>query len=226
MSKSDDQADALTQVENFYQEKDKVLPGFFAHSDVYFLYHQYRIIHAQLFWTTGMCLLAAIIVSTVVISHPIAVLIVLGVMLMVFVDLLGCIPLCGVSLNSISMINMVMAIGLVVDYNMHIVHGFMKQDPQLPRDKRTVLAMKELGVPVAKGVFSTFLGILPAAFGRSEIPRIFFKLFLAIVLVGGTHGLVLMPVVLSIAGPPARMAHSCMPKERDQVAASVLGHAV
>jgi hypothetical protein len=63
--------------------------------------------------------------------------------------------------------------------------------------------MKELGIAVFKGVLSTFIAILPLAFASSEIFRVFFKLFLSILIVGGSHGLVLMPVVLSLVGPAA-----------------------
>eukprot|EP00747_Dinoflagellata_sp_TGD_P222405 gnl/TRDRNA2_/TRDRNA2_94111_c0_seq1.p1 gnl/TRDRNA2_/TRDRNA2_94111_c0~~gnl/TRDRNA2_/TRDRNA2_94111_c0_seq1.p1 ORF type:complete len:893 (-),score=185.54 gnl/TRDRNA2_/TRDRNA2_94111_c0_seq1:209-2551(-) len=203
LAKADDQADALTEVENFYQEKQKVLPGIIMHSPAFKFYHQYRVIREQLFLTTAMCFVAILVVSLIVISHPMAVMIIFGVVLMVFVDLLGCIPLMGLSLNSISMINMVMAIGLVVDYSMHIAHSFMAQDPSVLRNERAVLAMKEMGIPVVKGIFSTLVAILPLSLAGSEVFRVFFKMFMAILLVGGAHGLVLMPVVLSLVGPAA-----------------------
>merc|ERR1712224_1180771 len=169
LGRSDDQAAALTQVEDFYKGKQKVLPGVFVNTDPYVFYQQYRVIRKELMWTTGMCFVAIALVSLVGISHPLAVSIVVGVVLLVFIDLLGCIPLSGVSLNSISMINMVMAIGFVVDYNMHIANSFMSQDPQLSRDERTVLAMKEIGLAVAKATFSTIVAILPLAFASSEV---------------------------------------------------------
>ena len=68
--------------------------------------------------------------------------------------------------------------------------------------------MKEIGPSVAMGCCSTFLGILPLAFAGSELFRIFFKMFLSIIVLGVSHGLVLMPVVLSIFG--GSMEHSPM----------------
>ncbi len=42
---------------------------------------------------------------------------------MIDIDLTGWIWLWGMDLNSISVINLIMAIGLVVDYSAHIVHA-------------------------------------------------------------------------------------------------------
>jgi len=122
---------------------------------------------------------------------------------MVFIDLLGCLPLIGQPLNSISMINLVMAVGLVVDYSMHVAHSFMAKSPQISRDERVVLAMKTIGVSVAKGLLSTFVGVLPLSLGSSEIFRVFFNMLVLVLAVGGTHGLLLMPVLLSVVGPSA-----------------------
>jgi len=203
LKNTDEQADCLTEIEEFNDRVSESLPDTFAYNGVHIFYHQYRMIRQELFWTTGMCFIAVLVISLVIISHPLAVAIVFGVILLVFVDLLGCIPIANVSLNSISMINLVMAIGLVVDYSMHIAHSFMTQEPFLSRNERTVLAMKQIGLPVAKGIFSTFIAVLPLAFASSNVFRTFFKMFLAILIVGGLHGLVLMPVVLSLFGPTA-----------------------
>ncbi|CAK0818264.1 unnamed protein product [Prorocentrum cordatum] len=203
MSESRMQVEALTEAEAFYRGKQAVLPGTIAHAHPWVFYDQYRNILSETFWATLMCFIAVSVVSLFVLSHPLVVLIVSGVITLVYIDLLGCLPLIGQPLNSISMINLVMAVGLVVDYSMHVAHSFMAQHPQLSRDERVVLAMKSIGVSVSKGLLSTLVGVLPLSLGSSKIFRVFFNMLVLILAVGGTHGLLLMPVLLSAVGPSA-----------------------
>eukprot|EP00971_Amphidinium_carterae_P050940 1002953-Amphidinium_carterae.1 len=116
-------------------------------------------------------------------------------------DLMGNIMLWGLDLNSISMINLVMAVGLVVDYSMHVAHSFMLQDRKLPRTERAVKAMEEIGPAFLLEVSATFVAILPLSLSSSQIFRVFFQMFFGIFIVGGLHGLVLMPVFLAVCGP-------------------------
>jgi Niemann-Pick C1 protein len=50
------------------------------------------------------------------------------------------------------------------------------------------------------GGITTFLGTVPLAFSSSEIFTSVFIAFIALVVLGITHGLILLPVILSIFG--------------------------
>jgi multidrug efflux pump subunit AcrB len=112
------------------------------------------------------------------------------------VDLLGLIWLWGLSLNSLTMISLVMAIGLVVDYLAHIIHYFMIHSNSSDPRARMANALSEVGGAVAVGGLTTFIGVLPLAFASSFVYRVFFKLFLSIVVLGILHGFVIAPVLV------------------------------
>ncbi|CAE7592674.1 NPC1, partial [Symbiodinium necroappetens] len=198
---SREQVVLLEEVEAFIQQWQAALPGSFVSAAAYIFFDQYRIIVEQMTVSIGLCLAAVLLVSVLVLAHPLSVLVVLLVLALVFMDLMGNIVLWSLALNSISMINLVMAVGLVVDYSMHMAHSFGLQDGSLPRAKHAELAMKEMGQPIFMGVSTTFLAILPLAFSASQVFRVFFQMFFGIVLAGGSHGLIFLPVCMSMFGP-------------------------
>merc|ERR1719387_1689330 len=166
----------------------------------YTYFDQYRIIEGELYMNFALCLVAVSLICIFVIGTPSLVAMTTVVMLMIDVDLLGMLFGWGLELNSITSINLVMAIGLVVDYSAHIVHNFSLQSSQLSRNDRVVQTLTEIGPSVMLGVSTTFLGVAPLALSNSEVFRVFFKMFLGIVFFGAVHGLVLIPVLLSLVG--------------------------
>ena len=56
----------------------------------------------------------------------------------------------GVSLNSISMINLVMAIGFAVDYSAHLAHSFVFSAESKPEQK-AIDALRTVGASVLMG---------------------------------------------------------------------------
>ena len=93
-----------------------------------------------------------------------------------------------------------MSIGLIVDYVIHVVLRFVETSG----DSRTQKASKTLetiGASVLIGGISTLVGVLPLAFSTSEIFWTTFIVFFGLVILGLMHGLILLPVLLSMCGP-------------------------
>jgi len=118
---------------------------------------------------------------------------------LVDIELLGMLYAAGLAYNSVSAIFLVLAIGLAVDYSAHIAHAFMVASGT--RDERAAKALRELGPSVIYGMTSTFLAVLAMAASFSYVFQTFFKMFSIIVALGGFHGLIVLPVVMSLVGP-------------------------
>jgi len=69
-------------------------------------------------------------------------------------------------------------------------------------------AVSEMGVAVIHGAFSTFLAVLVLSNANSYIFRVFFKQFFGICVFGASHGLVFLPAMLGLAGPPPSISHA------------------
>ena len=97
-------------------------------------------------------------------------------------------------------IAMVMSIGLMVDYVMHVTLRFVELKGT-DREAKTIETLGTIGASVLIGGVTTMLGVVPLAFSTSEIFFTVFIIFFGLVVLGLLHGLVLLPVLLSLCGP-------------------------
>ena len=93
-----------------------------------------------------------------------------------------------------------MSIGLLVDFNMHILLRYY-ESPFHTRDEKVKDALQTMGSSVLIGGFSTFLGVLPLFFSSSEVMMTLFYSFVGMVILGCSVGLSVLPILLSIFGP-------------------------
>lgn len=114
------------------------------------------------------------------------------------VGVIGYMTLWGVNLDSISMINLIMCIGFSVDYSAHISYAYFSADKHTPDDGIRA-ALHSLGVPIFQGSVSTILGVIALVFAPSYIFLTFFKTVFLVILFGALHGILLLPVLLSLS---------------------------
>merc|ERR1712232_767029 len=173
---------------------------FFTFDELYYIWQFYTESPSELFLTTILGVSAVSIISLIFIPHWSSVLFVAPIISILYVDLLGFLQLCGIAINAVSYISLVMSIGLMVDFLLHILLRFFESQ-ETTRDAKVKDVLQTMGTSILIGGISTFLGVLPLVFSTSTIFSTIFYCFLGLVVLGITHGLIFLPVVLSLLGP-------------------------
>jgi len=131
-------------------------------------------------------------------------LIIIGCVLLTLVNVGGFMHFWGLTIDTVSCNNLIIAIGLCVDYSAHVTHRFLVEKGT--KNQRIVSTMQNIGPAVFNGGFSTFLAFILLAGSKSHVFTSFFKIFFLVVTFGLFHGLILLPVVLSLIGPGEQLA--------------------
>lgn len=148
---------------------------------------------------TGLGVAAVSGLALLCIPHWTAMPFVAPLISILYVDVLGFIQWCGLDINVLSYIAMVLSIGLMVDFLMHVLLRYYESTGT--RHERVVETLSTMGSSIFIGGISTLLGTIPLAFSTSAIFVNVFWVFLGLVIMGVLHGLVLLPVLLSMVGP-------------------------
>jgi Niemann-Pick C1 protein len=130
---------------------------------------------------------------------------------MIVTDIVGTMAFFNVSLNAVSLVNLVICVGIGVEFCAHIARAFMFPSRSVMerakksfrgRDARAWTALVNVGGSVFSGITITkLLGVCVLAFTRSKIFEIYyFRVWLALVVFAATHALIFLPVALSLAG--------------------------
>ncbi|CAM9379122.1 unnamed protein product [Choristocarpus tenellus] len=193
----DSNVDAIRSVRNVV-DNTNLSPEPFAFSGVFIFTEQFLVMYKELLVNFALALVAVFVLSLFVLGSLQAAILACVTLVAIDVELLGFIYYWDLDINSITGIELIMAVGLVVDYMVHVLHFFLHQNPGMSKHERITVALGEIGPSVLLGATTTFVGIIPMAFASNVIFRVFFRMFLCIITFGVYHGLVFIPVAISI----------------------------
>ncbi len=184
----------------------------FPYSKFYIFFDQYNSI-VRLTAVLIASAVACIFVLTAIILGSVRTAIVVAfTVVMIVVDIIGAMAVAGVSLNAVSLVNLVICVGIAVEFCAHIARAFtfpslalLRRAPRSHRrskDLRAWTALVHVGGSVFTGITITkLLGVTVLAFTRSKIFEIYyFRIWLALIIFAATHALVFIPVALSVFG--------------------------
>lgn len=183
----------------------------FPYSKHYIFFDQY----SSIVRLTATLLLVAVaiifILSSSLLGSLLTGAVVAATVIMIVVDIIGVMAVAGVSLNAVSLVNLVICIGIGVEFCAHIARAFMFPSKSVMerarhkfrgKDLRAWTALVNVGGSVFSGITITkFLGVAVLAFTRSKIFEVYyFRIWLALVILASSHALVFLPVALSFLG--------------------------
>lgn len=183
----------------------------FPYSVFYIFFDQYSTIISLTGTLLSSALALILFISSLLLGSVKTGAVVTFTVVMIVTDIIGTMAVFHVSLNAVSLVNLIICVGIGVEFCAHIARAFMfpsrlvlERSPSAlrGRDARAWTSLVNVGGSVFSGITITkLLGVFVLAFTRSKIFEIYyFRIWFALVVFAASHALVFLPVALSLAG--------------------------
>ncbi|KAF2418277.1 multidrug efflux transporter AcrB transmembrane domain-containing protein [Tothia fuscella] len=184
----------------------------FPYSKFYIFFDQYISIVRLSVTLLSCALLLIFLLTSILLGSIQTALIVTITVAMTLIDIIGAMAVANVSLNAVSLVNLIISMGISLEFCAHIARAYtypstavMELAPRFRfrgKDARAWTALVNVGASVFSGITVTkFLGVVVLAFTRSKIFEIYyFRVWVALVVFAASHALVFLPVALSLLG--------------------------
>ena len=174
----------------------------FPYSVFYVFFEQYRTIVFDTFAVLASVLLVVMALTWLFFGNWIYAVLVGVNVLLCTLTLFGSMGLLGIGLNALSLVNLIMGVGIYVEFCAHMIRAYTVSK-EISRQDRTLDALVTIAGSVFSGITLTkFLGISILAFARSQIFVVYyFRMYVVVIFAGWFHGQILLPELLSLFGP-------------------------
>ncbi|KAF7992769.1 hypothetical protein HCN44_005113 [Aphidius gifuensis] len=152
----------------------------FPYSIFYVFYEQYLTIWSDTLRSIGISILAIFITTFLLMGFDVlSSFIVVGTISMILIDIGGLMYWWNIELNAVSLVNLVMAVGISVEFCSHIVHSFAISVMKT-KTERAADALRNIGGSVFSGITMTkFFGIVVLGLAKNQIFRNFIFIMLS-----------------------------------------------
>ena len=181
-------------------------PYHFSHSKIYASWETDIIIGSELWRNLGLSITAVIVVTFLLLCNVQVCVLVVAMVTLSLTNIIGFLHFWGITIDIISCINIVLSVGLCVDYSVHIGHAYLVARGS--GEERSVEAVLSIGPAVLAGGVTTFLALVLCSMSTGHVFLTFFKVFTLTVVFGLYNGLILFPVILSLIGPSSSSSSS------------------
>jgi len=169
----------------------------------YDLNEQYLNVEYYLSTNLGYTVIGVLAISSVFLMHPGAVLILVAMIALTLSEVYGYLPFWNLKVNGVSVVNMIMAIGVVVVPIAHITRVFMVSYGDNVTRAKNALAM--LVFPMLFSTISTFIGEFPLEFAKFPYFKLyFFYQYVIIGLLTLGNSFIVLSYLLEYFGPPVQ----------------------
>ena len=174
----------------------------FVYSDDYIQWEQYKAVGVEAIRNVSLILGVVFLVTFALLARPSCSTVVFLCIAATAVEIIGFMHYWSLTIDSVTVIMLVLSLGLSVDYSVHIGHAYLtsideKNDP----NTRMKMALEKQGVAVFNGAFSTWLAVVCLATSQSYVFLSFFRILLLCTTFGLFNGLFVLPVLLSLVNP-------------------------
>lgn len=193
----------------------------FAFSPFYVFFVQYVGIYRLAFKLLGLGMVIIWFLALLLFGSFVSATVLVFTVLMILISMGAILSLWSISLNAVSLVNLVICLGLAVEFTTHLIRAFTifrSAKAALPRnpvyeedaapdatsdtailDSSALKALTKVGGSVLGGITLTkFIGICVLAFAKSKIYEVYyFRMWFSLVCVAAIHALCILPIFLS-----------------------------